>query len=223
MREASTSHLDASVTMRCASCGGAEQLPRDRERRVLAMRALLLERTWAADAASGPALAYLKVLEGGALFLAPYLFGGVLVLATMAMSGMIAPLPIGVLGGAGVATAIALRVCRGRLRRTLVPLIRAIPAAPGCAQRCRRCGGDLPRVTTAFVTCGYCQAPNLASQDAIAQHAATLRAETSDALLYAASTREAVDAAGRFVQRALTAAFLAGAGGGAAIALAIHT
>jgi hypothetical protein len=50
MREVATSHLDAAVEMRCGFCAAVELLPRDAEARVLALRALLVERRWAEDA-----------------------------------------------------------------------------------------------------------------------------------------------------------------------------
>jgi hypothetical protein len=223
MREHGASHLAAAVEVRCGCCGAAELLPADAQQRVLALRSLALQRRWAQDAASGPALTYLRLMESGAAFLLPYAFAALLVVGTLLGRSAITrfdALPIGVVGGALAGTYVAFRIARRRLRATLGPLIRSFPGAPGRPQRCRRCGGELPAAASAFVECAYCGAANLSSHAAAVERAAALRGETADALLHAAETASVVAAAGRFVGRAFMAAFVVGAVGGTALAVA---
>jgi len=218
MREhGAASHLSVVVEMRCVHCGTLERLPAaDAAQRALALRALGVQRRWAEDAAHGPALAYLKLMENGSLFLAPYAFGLVLVIASVARAGALVPwtaLPIGVVGGAGLATFVVWRALRGYLRRVLGPLIVTRADVTG-RERCRRCGGELAKAASAFVTCSYCDAPNLQSRAV----AAAWRREIDDALLYARETAAHVTAAGERVGWALRAAFFVGALGGGGLA-----
>lgn len=219
MREAGSSHLDATVAMVCGNCGACEKLPADSQRRVLALRQLLVQRKWAEDAANGPAVAYLRIVESAGMFVGPYLYAAVMMIAvTVYAGGVYSWVPFGVIGGAAVASAVAFAMARKRLRATLSPLIRAWPGPAGFAHRCRRCGGELARLPGAFVTCAYCAAPNLVSQDSAARQASVLRDETADRRLYAAGTAEVVAAAGRFVQKAFTTAFFVGVGAGGVLA-----
>ena len=224
MRERGTSHLAATVEMSCGFCGATESLPGDDQQKVLALRSLLVQRRWAEDAACGPALAYLKMLESGRMIMLPYAFGAFLVVATLLRDGRTSPyaaLPIGVIGGASLATFLAYRIARTRLRRTLGPLIRSFPGSPGRPQRCRRCGAELPAAPGAFVECRYCKAANLASHEILAEHAAIAREQTADALLYARGTAAQVTAAGTFVGRAFKLAFITGAAVGAILAFVV--
>jgi DNA-directed RNA polymerase subunit RPC12/RpoP len=220
MREDPGSHLAASVVMRCGYCGATELLPADAEQRVLALRSLEVERRWAEDAARGPAVTYLRLVESSGTFLVSYAFAGALLVAQIAWHGLSAwaAFPIGVIGGAGLATYLAVVVARRRLRATLGPLIRAFPGPPGRPQRCRRCGAELPMSASAFVACRYCDAPNLTSYAIASAHGTALREQTADARLYAAETAGEVAAAGRFVARAITGAFVVGAAAGVAVA-----
>jgi hypothetical protein len=221
MRASGSSHLDATVEMKCEHCGATEALPGDAERRVLALRALLVERRWAEDAASGPALGYLRMMERAGPVVTPYLFGAFLVVATVLHGAVMTPwtvVPLGVVGGAGVASYLALRVCRRRLRAVMAPLLRAAPGAPGRPQRCRRCGGELPAGDEAFRDCGFCSAPNLASNEGAVELAGRLRAGAAAGHAQAAAAAPHLEAAARFVVRTFRAAFLIGvvAGGLAA-------
>ncbi|MEZ4364303.1 MAG: hypothetical protein R3B48_29280 [Kofleriaceae bacterium] len=220
MRAQSDRHLDAAVAMVCEHCGAAEELPAEEARRVLALRALRMERQWAEDAASGPALTYLRTMERAGPLLLPYAFGVVLVAATALRGGLTSAigLPLGVVVGAGLASFLALRVSRRRLRAVLGPLLRAAPGLPGRAQRCRRCGGELPASAAALVECPFCQAPNLVSGAVAAQLASELEAQTRSARAHAAAAAPHLDAAARFVRRAFQLAFLAGAALGAGAA-----
>ena len=223
MREHGTaSHLSVVVEMRCVHCGALERLPAaDTAQRVLALRALGAQRRWADDAAHGPALAYLRLMENGSLFVAPYAFGLALVVVSGARAGMLVPwtaMPIGVVGGAGLATYVVWRALRGYMRRVLGPLIATRPDVTG-RERCRRCGGELPEAASAFVTCSYCDAPNLASRAV----AAAWRRQIDDALIYARETATRVTAAGERVARSLRAAFFVGALGGGGLAYALAT
>ena len=224
-RESSASHVAATVPMVCDFCGATEQLPADARQRVLALRVLATERRWASDAATGPALAYLKMMETSKTVMMPYAFGLLLAIATVlrAPPSPYTRIPIGVIGGAALATYLVYRVCRARLRSTVGPLIRAFPAlaGPGTQQRCRRCGGELPATVVAFVECAYCGAANLLSHAAAVEHADVLRARTADQRLYARETADRVAAEGRWVARLFTAGFFVGAGVGALAALAM--
>ena len=217
LREEGDSHLARAVTMRCAHCGETELLPRDTAERVLAVRALRAERRWAEDAARGPALAYLRIMERGGMFVAPYLFAAVIAAASVATARLTlyTLLPIGIIGGAACGTYVAFRLSRARLRATLTPLIRAFPGPPGRPARCRRCGGELPPGASAFVACAYCDAPNL-TFIAASEHVVV----RDEARLYAHETAAEVARAGRFVSRAFTLAFAIGAGGGGMLAIA---
>ena len=219
LREDGDSHLAASVTMRCAHCGETEPLPRDTAERVLAVRALRAERRWAEDAAQGPAIAYLRIMERGGMFVAPYLFAAVIAVVSVATvpRTMYTLLPIGVIGGAACATYVAFRMSRARLRATLTPLIRAFPGPPGRPARCRRCGGELPQGASAFVACAYCDAPNLTFV-AATEHIVV----RDEARLYAHETAAEVARAGAFVSRAFTVAFVIGAASGGALAIALR-
>lgn len=223
MRETGTSHVAATVTMTCECCGASEHLPADARLRVLALRSLAMQRRWARDAVCGPALAYLKLMETSRTVMMPYAFAALLVIATVlrAPASRYTLLPVGVIGGAALATYVAYRISHKRLRATLGPLLRSFPGDPGRPQRCRRCGGELPAASAAFVECEYCGAPNLESHAVAVEHAAELRAGTDAARLYARETAVQVAAAGRFAARLLAAAFVAGAGLGALAALAI--
>jgi len=218
MRETgSASHLTVTVDMQCVHCGAREGLPADLRQRVLALRALRVQRRWAEDAAHGPAIAYLKLMENGSLFLAPYAFGIVMLAATLANArawNATSALPVGIIGGAGLATLVAWRYLRGYLRRVLGPLIGASPGVPGRPERCRRCGGELPAATGAFATCGYCDAPNLTS-------GAGLRGHVDATLLYAHQTAAHVTAAGQRVATWFRRAFFVGALGGGGLAYAL--
>lgn len=221
MREHGTaSHLSVVVEMRCVHCGAIERLPAsDAAQRVLALRGLGAQRRWAEDAAHGPALAYLRLMENDSLVLAPYAFGFVLVIVSVARAGVLVPwtaLPIGVVGGAGLATFVVWRALRGYLRRVLGPLIATRADVTG-RERCRRCGGELPEAASAFVTCSYCEAPNLQSRAV----AAAWRRQIDDALVYARETAAHVTAAGERVGRSLRAAFFVGALGGGGLAYAL--
>lgn len=219
MHEDGTSHLAANVAMRCVYCGAVEMLPADAGHRVLAIRAMRMQRRWAEDAARGPALAYLKMMEGSWMFVAPYGLGALLVAASLLRSGVSSytVVPIGIVVGIALASFAALRLGRRRLNTTLVPLIRALPAEPGRPQRCRRCGGALPASPSAFVSCRHCDAPNLASRTQIAANHAALAAQRDQGLAYAAETTASVAASGRFVARAMYVAFVVGAAGGGAL------
>lgn len=223
MREPGTDHLAASVIVTCDCCGASERLPADASERVLAVCNLLVQRQWAQDAACGPALAYLKLMETSKTVMMPYAFGAMLVVATVlrAPASPYTMIPIGVIGGAAVATYLAYRVARRRLRATVGPLIRSFPGVAGQPQRCRRCGGELPAMVVAFVECEYCRAPNLASHAVASEHAAALRAQAGDARLYAGETAAQVASVGRFASRLFIAGFFAGAGLGAIAAIAL--
>jgi DNA-directed RNA polymerase subunit RPC12/RpoP len=222
VNDGDTSHLAATVPMRCSYCGAVEQLPVDAQQRVLALRSLRIQRRWAEDAATGPALTYLKIVEGDTMFLAPYAMAAVMLVAMYVLTRPASLFPIGVIAGSAVATFLALRIARPRLRRTLGPLIRAFPGVPGRPQRCRRCGGELPATTHAFVECTYCNAPNLASRAVAAANAAALVDRRSEALAYARDTTDEVAAAGRFVSRALYVAAVVGMVGGGMIAAVLE-
>lgn len=208
-----TDHLAGEVELACAFCGTVDRLSTDADRRVLALRVLRAERRWAEDAAVGPALAYLALVERDGLFVAPYAFGAIVVAATTVTGGAntwAAPLS-GALAGAALASLAALRLARRRLRTTLTPLVRAAPGDPGQALRCRRCGAALPLAARGFLTCASCEAPNLVPPPIAAGLAAALRDHTHHALLDAAATAAHLRAEGAWVRRLLRGAVVAGA------------
>jgi hypothetical protein len=132
--------------------------------------------------------------------------------------------PLGVVGGAALATYLAFLVARRRLRATLGPLICSFPGTPGRPRRCRRCGGELPLASgAAFVECVYCRAANLSSRALAADDARRMRDDTDRAQLYAAATATRVEAAGRTVARLFTAATLAGMGLGGLLGSTLAT
>jgi len=221
MREHGTqSHLSVVVELRCVHCGTVERLPAaDAAQRVLALRALGAQRRWADDAARGPALAYLKLMENASLFMAPWAFGALVLVATIANAGVWTAwtaFPIGVIAGAGLLTYLAFARSRRELRQVLGPLIVARSGASH-SECCRRCGGELPVAGSAFVTCSYCSAPNLASRAV----AGGWRREIDAALLYARETATQITAAGQRVARRFQLAFFVGAAGGGGLAYAL--
>ncbi|HEU0036291.1 MAG TPA: hypothetical protein VFQ53_37015 [Kofleriaceae bacterium] len=216
MHEDAGGHLAAAIEMRCVYCGAIDALPRDAEQRVLAMRALRQQRRWAEDAARGPILTYVRMFERPGWLFAPYLFGAFVLAVGAVQAGRLAAVPIGIVGGIAAASYGAVWRARRRLAATVVPLLRALPAEPGLPQRCRRCGGALPASASAFVTCRYCDAPNLASRAVLGAHHAVLAAQTSLGHAYATETATALAHEGRHVARLLRGAFFVGAavGGG---------
>lgn len=219
MREVTTSYLDAAVEMRCGHCGAVELLPRDAQARVLALRSLAMERRWAEDAARGPAIAYLKIMEDPGPFVLPYMFGAAIATATaIATPSQWSVIPIGAIGGAAISAVVALALSRRRLRATVAPLVRAFTGSAGQARRCRRCGAELPPHGGAFVTCAYCEAANLISRDAAVERAGELTVEARDARLYAVETAETVRQAGVYVARMFRLAFVIGVGAGVGVA-----
>lgn len=180
------------VTMQCSFCSAQEVLPANRAERVLRLRKRLQEIRWAREAREGTAIGIAKVAESyprmmkpAAIFVAcitafNFLRSSVSLLMSdsdgwVIFGALVSALPVpavfaAVIGG----TTLSLRAYSKELR----PLLEAVPSdASSTALRCRCCGAPITAGAGdgAFVTCTFCDAPNLIGE-ASAEHRASLLA-----------------------------------------------
>lgn len=191
MREQQSS-LANDVTMQCSFCNAQETLPANRAERVLRLRKRLQEIRWAREAREGTAIGIAKVAESyprmmkpAAIFVAcvtafNFLRSGVSllmsdsdgwsILGTLVSALSVPAIFAALIGG----TTLSLRAYAKELR----PLLEAVPSdASSTSLRCRCCGAPITASARdgAFVTCAFCDAPNLIGE-ASAEHRASLLA-----------------------------------------------
>jgi hypothetical protein len=197
MQESAPAALHGPVQLACPYCRAVETLPADPAQRVMALRTRLAQIRWAQEAADGPALAASRIMESRTWL--PGLLIAVVVLGSTAYNavgsiqaaaasnappdvraevlGTVVLWPaisLGVVAGALLGWFVALR----RYRESVRPeLMARPPAQAGQPARCRRCGGTLPAVSTAFVTCAYCAAQNLVTPEIARDRLALLERE----------------------------------------------
>ena len=188
MRELPMPHADG-VKMQCSFCNAEETLPANRAERVLRLRQRLQEISRAREAREGTAIGIAKVAESYPRMMKPavifvacmtafnFLRSSVSLLmsnsdAWVILGALVSALSVpavfaAVIGG----TTLSLRAYAKELR----PLLEAVPSdASSTALRCRCCGAPITAGAGdgAFVTCTFCDAPNLIG-DASAAHRAS--------------------------------------------------
>ncbi len=204
MKEMVPANVLEPVKVRCDYCHASETLPGDQGERAKALRTRLFQMKWAEDAAKGPALAMAQVTEKGywiAVILFLSLFLGFQIfqqyqertrlverIATLprevqeqTIKGATTPFggfSIGAMTGVMLGCIAMWVTYRKAVRPTL--LARA-PLHPNQPMRCRHCGGDLPQQTLgAFISCRFCQAQNLVTNDIARNQAALLEKEIKE-------------------------------------------
>jgi hypothetical protein len=203
------------TTASCRFCGAVDALPPDELGRVLDVKNRLTTARQRALDVRGFDAALARIFEDkGAFVRAAGLYAVVsLILLGFALSGLVTDvLPLAernvgpeviaqlaaahatapaLAGGVTISIVLALAVGRRHYRARLRPLlVPRPPTAVGLPFRCRACGGDLPPVRTADVSCPYCTATNLLPKELAGHMASVLfrEAEAARAQVHGAST-----------------------------------
>lgn len=206
MKEISSGALNEPVRMKCLYCDAEENLPAESLERVTALRARLAQMKWAQSAEQATAQAFAMVSERG-LWIAPILlllvyFGYQVKQAYDLIqnnSNQTAQTLGEILAGQGLMMGLMLGALFGVLAMFLTyrfsgrkTLLARPPLEPNHPMRCRQCGGDLPNQVGPFVTCAFCRAQNLVTQDIARNQAVLLDQEVKE------YRRRAAEQAGEF-------------------------
>ena len=112
--------------------------------------------------------------------------------------------------GLALSFPFALLVGRFTYRRSVRPLLAARPPTyAGAPMRCRACGGDLPAVREAFVTCRYCASANALAPALAANAAQALEQEIAGYRARASGALAGTTTASTHMTRTLILAFVA--------------
>jgi hypothetical protein len=103
----------------------------------------------------------------------------------------------------------ALLVGRFSYGRSVRPLLAARPPFyPGASMRCRACGGDLPLVRDAFVSCRFCRTQNVLAKETGDQARRHLDAEVAAHRARASGALAGTSRAGTHMTRTLIVCFV---------------
>lgn len=182
-------HLHSNPSLQCAYCGRREEMPAEAAERHRFVRLRLQQLERARQTAEAPLTQYKQIkmaMIPGAVFL---IFGVGINTVNVFTHKHVGPPP-------GLEQLFPLALITGMLAgwagmlltyRSLVqPLLTARPPErAGMPATCRSCGGDLPAVKTANVTCPYCRADNVLGSAATEKVGHILEGEFQAKMTYA--------------------------------------
>ena len=215
----------AMVAVQCSHCGTTDTLPAEASARVHALRLRLESLWWAKDTLYQQDVHYCRRVEGvwisgtfkamlGPLSIIVALGGGMVastgdpraILFSLGLLAMLLTLVGGMMGG--------FLVARRRYRECIRPWILArFPSRPGTPARCHCCGGGLPEIQDAFVTCTYCTATNLVPPMLADERRRSLEQETAVYRARAAGATQSIAQQLVYMRRAITTGYYIAFGG----------